>query len=115
MEKTTSKNESTQLDSLEDNKPYGEEGKGTKRYERKAYEGTPFVIHHSEDHGYAAGIAEHRLTGWYESEETLKKVLKGYTPSRGIDWDLLTGVIVILIEKTNEMKKLNEKIEEANK
>lgn len=114
MEKTTLKNESTQSGSQENNKPFGDTTKGTKRYERKAYEGTPFVIHESEDHGWAAGIAEHKLTGWYETEEKLKTVLKGYTPKKGIDWDLMTGIILIIVEKVNEMKKLNEKIEEVN-
>lgn len=96
------------------NKNSGEQ-KPTKTYERKTLENTPFIIHESEDHGWAAGIAEHRLTGWYQTEEELKTILKGYTPKHGIDWNLLTGVVLILIEKAKELDKLNNKIEEQNK
>lgn len=96
------------------NSNYGDMKKNVKTYERKAMEKTPFVIHHSETEGWSAGIAEHRLTGWYETEEDLKKVLRGITSKQGasINWDLLTGVVLILIEKVAEAKKLTDKINE---
>lgn len=86
--------------------------KNVKTYERKALEGTPFVIHYSETHGWAAGIAEHKITGWYQTEDDLKKLLKGLR-YQGINWDLMTGVILVLIEKVLEIKKIEEKREET--
>lgn len=94
--------------------------KNVKTYERKALEGTPFVIHYSETHGWAAGIAEHKITGWYETEEDLQEILTGLVkthkttkPVYGkLNWDLITGVALVLIDKVLEMKKLEEKREE---
>jgi len=95
------------------NSQYGDMSKNTKKYERKALEGTPFVIHYAETHGWAAGIAEHKLTGWYETEKELLKALKG-TDRNGINWDMMTGVILILLEKTLEKKELEKKLNEQN-
>ncbi|QCS37329.1 hypothetical protein [Tortoise microvirus 85] len=115
MDEQTLKSESTQLESQENNAPYGDMSKNVKTYERKAKENTPFIIHHSEDEGWSAGIAEHRLTGWYKTEKDLETVLKGYNPKTGINWDLLTGVILILIEKQKEYEKLQKEINKRNK
>lgn len=95
------------------NSEYGDMNKNTKTYERKALEGTPFIIHQSEDHGWAAGIAEHKLTGWYETEQDLMQVLNG-RKNTGLNWDLITGVILILIEKVLETKELTKKRTEKN-
>lgn len=112
MENITSKESHTPVGGVENNKDYGDMSKNTKTYERKTLEGTPFIIHHSETHGWAAGIAEHKLTGWYETEEQVKKLLKGINQKREIDWDLMTGIIMILIEKVLEHKELEEKIKQ---
>lgn len=90
---------------------YGDMSKNTMTYERKALEGTPFVIHHSESHGWAAGIAEHKLTGWYKTENEVIKLLRG-TNRHGINWDLMMGFVLIIVEKTMERKELEKKIEE---
>lgn len=111
MENITSNESHTHVDGVENSKDYGNMSKNTLTYERKALEGTPFIIHHSETHGWAAGIAEHKLTGWYETEEQVKKLLKGINQQKGIDWDLLTGIIMIIVEKVLEHKKLTDKIE----
>lgn len=91
------------------NSEYGNMKKNVMTYERKPLDGTPFIIHKSETHGWAAGIAEHKLTGWYPTEEILKKVLKGIN-NKGIDWDLITGTILILIEKVLEKKEIEKTI-----
>lgn len=87
--------------------------KNTVTYERKALPGTPFVIHRSDTHGWAAGIAEHKLTGWYKTENEVIKVLRG-SNRYGINWDLMMGFVLILIEKTKELDKIQEKVKEKN-
>lgn len=72
------------------NSEYGDMSKNTVTYERKALPGTPFVIHRSDTHGWAAGIAEHKLTGWYKTENEVLKLLRG-TNRHGVNWDLMTG------------------------
>lgn len=99
----------------EQNKPNSGE-KAKLEYTRTALESTPFIIHHSESHGWAAGIAEHKLTGWYASEKELLTVLKGVKKGGQIDWNLITGVVLILIAKEREYNVLKEKqLENLNK
>lgn len=107
MENTTLKKSHIPAENAENNSTYGDMTKNTLTFERTAIEGTPFVMQWSESKGYSGGIAEHRVTEWYKTEEELKKKLKGAS-NKGIDWDLLTGVILILIEKKEELKKITE-------
>ncbi|MBB5441066.1 hypothetical protein HDC92_004770 [Pedobacter sp. AK017] len=113
MENTTLKKSPTYVGSAGNNSDYGDMSKNEITFERKKVEGTPFVKIWSKQHGWAAGIAEHRITQWFETEEKLDKKLKGTTAGK-LDWDLLTGFVSILIEKTEDLKKQQEEIVKRN-
>lgn len=81
-------------------------------FRREAIENTPFIKLWSKEKGWALGIAEHRITKWYETEKEITTLVKG-TQNGKLDWNLLTAVILILIEKDAEMKKLITKIGET--
>lgn len=108
-ENTTSKKSHTAAENATNNSTSGNESTYTMDFNREPIEGTPFVKLWSKEHGFALGIAEHRVTGWYKTEEELTKKRKGVT-TKGIDWDLMTGVIMILIEKIDQKKQLDNAI-----
>lgn len=108
-ENSISLNEHGSLNEPQNNSNYGDMSKNELTFERTKIEGTPFTKVWSKEHGYSAGIAEYRATPWYETEEDLLKKLSG-TEIGTLDWDLLTGVISILIDKTLELNKIEEEV-----
>jgi len=78
-----------------------------KLIKRTVIEGTPFSVLRKE--GKFCGImGENRLTDWYESEmEAEDEVTK-------ISWERLTQVIMILIEKKEEIDKITKAAEYEN-
>lgn len=111
MENTTSKKSPIPAANAENKSDYGDMSKNEITVERTTIKGTPFIQIYSKAHGYSGGIAEHRMTPWYETEEELLTKLQGTTIGQ-LDWDLLTGFVSILIDKTAEMKKIAKDIED---
>lgn len=109
MGNITSKKLPMSAENVENNSDYGNMEKNEMTIERTTITGTPFTKIWSKEHGWSGGIAEHRMTGWYKTEEELLEKLQG-TSIGQIDWDLMVGFVSILIEKTNQLKELNEKI-----
>lgn len=84
--------------------------------------GTPFVMKWMKDKGWSFGIAEYKLSEYYETrEEALEKLglkeLKGGEIVRrtktGTDYELIVNIVGIMIEKYLKAKDLGLLNEEA--
>jgi len=80
-------------------------------HERIPIKNTPFILQYAENMGWSVGIAEHKITGWYKTREEAEKIVRGTTRT-GINWEFMTGVILVLIEKVEDYKKIKQAIEE---
>lgn len=101
----------TSVDENPNSSTFGDMSKNVMEYSRTAVEGTPFIKHRSETNGWALGIAEHKITGWYKTEKEVDDLLNGRKPN----WDFLTGVILVLIQKERDYQNLNQEIERRQK
>lgn len=85
-------------------------GKGEITYNRSSIEGTPFTVVWDKDKGFSAGIANTKMTPWYQTEEELLEKIKGIKEGR-IDWNLMTDFVTTIIVQLDQMKKQNELVE----
>lgn len=84
---------------IQDNKDY------LNRFEN--VENTPFTIVNQDDKYYGV-IGKHRITELYENKEELKKELETIT------WDRVCQVIWAVVEKFQDVEKLNEVLTKEN-
>lgn len=85
-------------------------GKGEITYNRSMIEGTPFTIVWDKEKGFSAGIANTKMTKWFQTEEELLEELKGIKEG-GINWGLVTDLITTIVVQLDGMRKQNELVE----
>lgn len=88
---------------------FGGEGTSEMTFERFRVEGTPWQAIWDKERGWSAGIAEHKITDFYETEEELKKVLKGVHEDGSINWNLMFGFVDVIMQKVIDFQKFTEK------
>lgn len=92
------------------NSQYGEPiegGKNSKNYkvlERENIENTPFTLVTVEGNKHFLAIGDRRITENAEKKEMLLEM------TEGVNWNFITNIMAIMLEKFDDFKKLENKI-----
>ena len=69
-------------------------------------DGTPFTLVEVEEKGYTLLIGNSQVMEWTETKEEALKM----TEIENLNWQTLTSMIAVLVEKWQEIKHIKEKL-----